>query len=440
MKCINPLTLALDPSVILSAQGLTPDPWQRDLLLSNHRQVLLNCSRQSGKSRAVSALALHTALCRPGSLTLLLSPSLRQSLELFRQVLEGYEAVGRPVPATGESQTRLELQNRSRIVCLPGKEETIRSFSSVKLLVIDEAAKVPDDLYGSVRPMLAVSQGRLLCLSTPFGKRGFFWHAWTHGGDDWHRVRVTWEQCPRISADFIAQERRSLSDSWVNQEYNCSFESLEGLVFPDFEARCAIDQAPPAQGQRVGGIDFGFRNPFAAVWGFLDRDGILYLTDERYVREVPINEHARHLPRQVMWHADPAGAQEIATLRVNDIKVRKGGNDIRAGIALIHARLQTGTLKVVRDSCPNLLAEAKLYRYPTATDGRAQSETPVDEHNHALSALRYLLSRIDARNFKRLCKGGDQPDRDVGPEPPPRPRRPWLRYDNEELWTPFDFS
>jgi hypothetical protein len=93
------LALALDPSLILQARGLPPDPWQRELLLSAERQVLLNCSRQSGKSTFVSALALHTALFKPKALVLLLSPSQRQSGEIFRKVTEAYNAVGRPVRA-----------------------------------------------------------------------------------------------------------------------------------------------------------------------------------------------------------------------------------------------------------------------------------------------------------------------------------------------------
>src|ERR1700733_2972643 len=105
------LLLGLDPSRILSAQGLTPDPWQRQLLFAPERQILLNCSRQSGKSRTVAALAVHTAVFQPGSLTLLLSPSLRQSVELFRKVLDGYRAIGRPVATAAANQTRLELVN-----------------------------------------------------------------------------------------------------------------------------------------------------------------------------------------------------------------------------------------------------------------------------------------------------------------------------------------
>jgi hypothetical protein len=114
---------------------------------------------------------LHTAIFQPGSLTLLLSPIQRQSGELFRKVLDGYRTIGRPIETLGETQLKMELTNGSRIICLPGKEETIRSFSSVALLIIDEATRVPEDLYKSVRPMLAVSKGQLIALSTPWGPK-----------------------------------------------------------------------------------------------------------------------------------------------------------------------------------------------------------------------------------------------------------------------------
>src|SRR5262249_38362368 len=163
------------------------------------------------------------------SLTLLLSPSLRQSVELFRKLLEGYQGVGRPVRALSRTATRLELANGGRVVCLPAREETIRAFSGVSVLIIDEAARVHDDLYRSVRPMLAVSRGRLVCLSTPFGRRGFFWREWESGDPLWQRERITWKECPRITPEFVAQEERSLGEQWIRQEYECSFEALEGL-------------------------------------------------------------------------------------------------------------------------------------------------------------------------------------------------------------------
>ena len=144
--------------------------------------------------------------------------------------------MNRPIPAAYESQLRLELANGARVLCLPGREETIRSFGGVTLLVLDEAARIPDRLYRSVRPMLAVSRGRLVALSTPFGQRGWFYEEWK-GDGPWKRVKVTWRDCPRITADFIAEETRAMGAAWVAQEYECSFTSREGLVYPDFARR-----------------------------------------------------------------------------------------------------------------------------------------------------------------------------------------------------------
>jgi hypothetical protein len=189
-------------------------------------------------------LALLTALLRPGSLILLLSPTLRQSGELFRKVQELYRALGRPVPTVGprDNALKMELANGSRVVSLPGNEETVRCFSGVALLVVDEAARVPDDLYRAVRPMLAVSGGRLICLSTPFGKRGFFFEEWSRG-QIWERVRIAAAQCPRIPAEFLAEERRSLGERWYRQEYECSFEDTVDALFRSEDIAAALSDS-----------------------------------------------------------------------------------------------------------------------------------------------------------------------------------------------------
>jgi hypothetical protein len=400
------LALAFDPARLLEARGLTPDRWQRDLLLAGDRQVLLNCSRQSGKSTTVAALALYTALFRRNALVLLLSPSLRQSTEIFRKVLEADNAIGRPLPTTYRSQLRLEFINGARIICLPGREDTIRSFGGVRLLVLDEAARIPDDLYAAVRPMLAISHGRLIALSTPFGRRGWFYREWT-GAGTWKRVHVTWRDCPRITPEFIAEETRSLGEGWVRQEYEALFTALEGLVYPDFE-KAAVDAIPSVTGRAVGGIDFGWRNPFAAIWGVLDREDVLWLQGERYLRRTPLHEHAAALKplKGVYWYADPAGATEFNELRLANLTVRGADNDIRFGIAAVTARLNTGRLRILRSGCPHLFAEAGLYRYATPAERPLESEAPIDQHNHALAALRYLIAGLDAHYVARLRRRG----------------------------------
>src|SRR5262245_55319973 len=165
------LKLALDPDEILRAQGITPDPWQQEFLLSNDREILLNCCRGAGKSRTTSARAVHTALFRPKSLTLLISRSQRQAKEIMRYCKQGLKAVGWPIPPIKENEHEVELQNGSRLVALPGNEATIRTYQGVTDLILDEASRIPDDLYASVSPMVAISKGRTVALSTPFGQR-----------------------------------------------------------------------------------------------------------------------------------------------------------------------------------------------------------------------------------------------------------------------------
>ncbi len=279
----------------------------------------------------------------------------------------------------------------------------------------------------------------MICLSTPYGKRGFFWNAWARGGDDWKRIEVPAERIPRISAEFLEEERRALGSSWFRQEYGCSFEALEGLVYPDLP-KCLVPKlplnltartAPPpplplsayiwrlplaepapapsaamlsrqeSQGQapassgresmppmppsapvlsspgplrRIGGMDFGFRNPFAAIWGTLDKDGVFWVTHEYYCRERALSFHMQHLPRDVMWYVDPSGAEERAQLIYAGFKVRKGRNDLRLGIAAVNARIQNGTLKIIDGACPNLSPRlACTATTPTRTSAAAKS-------------------------------------------------------------------
>ncbi|CAN5191023.1 hypothetical protein BH10PLA2_BH10PLA2_17200 [soil metagenome] len=384
------------PGVLLLRKlGMEADPWQVEVLDGEQPRLLLNCSRQAGKSTVVAMLGLAQALFVPGTKVLLVSRSHRQSKELFGIVAEFYRRFNKPMCERLTSE-ELRLTNMSRIVSLPCREETIRGYSRVNLLIIDEAARVPDDLFRAVMPMLAVSKGRLVCLTTPYGRRGYFYDAWSRGGDDWTRIQIPAERVSRIDADFLARERRTLGEMWYRQEYECSFEALAGLVYPDF-ARCVTPGPAPVGGRKVGGIDFGFRNPFAALWGMLDRDDVLWLTGEHYKRQKPLSYHTQHLPRDVIYYADPSGAAEIAEMRYANFKVVPGNNAIQLGIAAVSARLADGTLRVVESSCPDLLAEACLYRYPE--QGEGGSENPLDEHNHALAALRYLISMVDARRM-----------------------------------------
>jgi len=245
MRLRDQLAQALDPVQIARKAGIDPDPWQTDVLRSDAQRLLLNCSRQTGKSTIAAIRGLHRAAYVPRSLVLLLSPSLRQSQELFRKVVDAHKEVSGAVPSDQLSALRLELPNGSRIVSLPGTERTTRGFSGVSLLIIDEAARVPDELYRSVRPMLAVSGGDLIAMSTPWGRRGWFWEEWEQG-EGWERVRVPASECPRIGASFLADERRALGSWWFRQEYDCAFEdTVEQIFSTDLVESLFVDDVTP---------------------------------------------------------------------------------------------------------------------------------------------------------------------------------------------------
>jgi hypothetical protein len=239
------LTIPDDRVEFARLVGLEPDRWQERLLRSDTPRVLMNCARQTGKSTAAGVLALHKALITPGALILILAPAERQAKELFSKVAGFYHTLGHPILADSYRKLGVELTNGSRIEALPGTEKTIRGFSGAALLIVDEAARVDDGLYYAIRPMLAVSGGRLMMLTTPYGKRGVFYEEWT-GGHGWERYEVPAEECPRISPEFLEEERAALP-SWVyRQEYECSFEETEDQVFTtDMIDRAVTDEVKP---------------------------------------------------------------------------------------------------------------------------------------------------------------------------------------------------
>jgi hypothetical protein len=236
------LAHALDPVAFAQDRlHFDPDPWQAQVLRSNAKWMLLNCSRQSGKSTTTAAVALHTALYDPG-LILLVSPSLRQSKELFAKVVAFLRDLEPAEVLDEDNKSSCTLGNGSRIVSLPGEATTVRGFSAPRLIVKDEAAFVSDEMQAALDPMLAVSKGRLIELSSPNGRRGHFYENWEHGlGVE--RIKIIGRECPRISAEFLEQQRVKLGPMLFSQEFEGAFVDPDTSVFSSemIEAALADD-------------------------------------------------------------------------------------------------------------------------------------------------------------------------------------------------------
>jgi hypothetical protein len=223
---LNPVLWATE------ALDYCPDEWAQTVMMSPARYVIENVSRQAGKSTCSAAMAVHQAVFFPGSLILVVSPTLRQSGELQRKAMRFYDLVD-PDHTGLEEDTKLSvlLKNKSRIIALPGQEDNLRGYSAPALIIEDEASRVKDELHVAIRPMLATNQGRLILLSTPNGKVGHFHHIFTEGGPEWLKIKVTADQIPRISKEFLENERLNMTESQFLQEYFGEFMEAEGAVF-----------------------------------------------------------------------------------------------------------------------------------------------------------------------------------------------------------------
>jgi cytochrome c-type biogenesis protein CcmE len=239
-----------DPVEFARTVGIEPDPWQVDVLASDHPRKILCCGRQTGKSTVAAVLAIHKALTRPGSTVLVVAPGERQAKLLFSKAASIYKRAGNPMPAHSERRTGLELSNGSVIEALPAVERTTRGYS-VDLLLVDEAAAVADLDYHGILPALIATQGEQVLLSTPRGKRGFFFDLY-HSSDDWQRVMVRSDETPRIRQEDLEVFRSTMPEQFFRQEFYCEFLDTEGGLFSYDDVEAAL-----AAGEDIEAIQLG---------------------------------------------------------------------------------------------------------------------------------------------------------------------------------------
>ena len=229
---------------------IEPDPWQAEVLTSKHPRKILCCGRQTGKSTVGAVLAVHKALTVPGSTVLIVAPGERQAKLLFKNAYRLYEMAGHPLPASSKRLTGLELANGSIIEALPAVERTTRGYS-VDLLLVDEAAAVPDQDYHGILPALIATQGEQVLLSTPRGKRGFFWELW-HSDEDWQRMMVRSDEVERIRPEDLEVFRATMPEQFFRQEFYCEWLDTEGSLFGYDDIQMAL-----AAGEDVQAIEIG---------------------------------------------------------------------------------------------------------------------------------------------------------------------------------------
>jgi len=218
--------------------GFRCDAQQRNIFRRSNKRVILNCSRQTGKSTTAALIAVHTAVLQPASTIVVTAPTKQQIREFMRKVRD-FACVASASSRGG--RFFVEFKNGSRIIGIAANEDNVRGFSAVTLLIIDEASRVKDEVYFALLPMLAVSNGALWLLSTPKGQRGFFHAEWadatngtidgTLSTDNWVKIRVTAHDCERIEKKFLQLQKIRLDERRFAQEYECTFVDTKHNIF-----------------------------------------------------------------------------------------------------------------------------------------------------------------------------------------------------------------
>lgn len=266
-------TASMKPSEWAShAFGFVADEKQAPILDCPDPRVILLTSRQVGKSTIAALRALYIAVHQPKSLIFMVAPIETQAGEILQKLKEFAEQLGFPLRGDGNNPRSLLLPNGSRVVARSSIARSVRGFSKASLVIVDEAAFVSTAAYRALSPILAVSQGHLWALSTPYGHNNMFAQIWHDPDNGWARFQIRASECPRLSPEFLAAELRLHGDLSFAQEYDCQFVS-HGLQLLTREQVTAalVDQAPippfalQEKTEHYYGLDLGKRQDHTAL-------------------------------------------------------------------------------------------------------------------------------------------------------------------------------
>lgn len=298
--------------------GFVADPLQQPILDCEAPRVIACTSRQVGKSTVAALRALYLALRYPRSLIIMIGPVGSQAGEILEKAREFAADLGFPVRGDGINRQSLRLPNGSRLVARPAISRTSRGYSQARLIIVDEAAFVPDGIFRAITPSLGISRGSLWVLSTPHGQAGEFARFWHDPDSGFARFRITADQCPRFTPEFLAAERTLHGELSYAQEYLCQFVSQGVQLVTREQVQAAFIPAAPVpipalQGETryYFGLDLGKRQDHSALivveltWALGPQNPVtrahsrLPQLTVRYAARLPLGYETTGLPRFV---------------------------------------------------------------------------------------------------------------------------------------------
>lgn len=298
------------------------------------------------------------------------------------------------------------------------------NFNGIKprMICLDEGGLISEESFHEIKGRMAFSDGepcKLLISTTPYPN--YDWIPYEimakadKGNANYFYLTMKSEMNPTTDEEHLEEEKKSLQPWEYQQRYEGIFAAPPNQVYDFTSCYCEVPREGLPEGLLYpGGVDFGGNDPTCALLGVLDQDDVLWLFHEYYKADKKeqdieffigdlssFNQAVKEkVKKQVVWFCDhrpevitPLRRKGVDARKANKRKVGRHGS-IEVGISLVQSRIRTGRLKIIRNSCPNLQAESLKYRYPMV-DGQSVGSVPIDKHNHACDALRYLVLGID---------------------------------------------
>lgn len=322
-----------------------PYPYQQKLLNDKSKRIVACMGRQTGKTTTIAAKAIHYAYTHPNTTTLIVSPSLRQSMIMFDKIqnfIQNNPLLAKSI--TRKTRTIIQLTNHSQIIALPCSQNLLRGYTA-QLAICDEAAFIPEIVITQIIfPMLSTTNGTAIFLSTPWDKNHFFHKAFLNPKYSTHKVKS--KQCPLIKPEFLKEMQQNMTREAYLMEYEAEFTETQNSYFPqelirksvelaqklNLELHTNIEQTFP-KSNYYAGVDFGKLHDFSALAVTKIEDSsirLFYL--HQFPLETPYTQVIGHLKRanqKFQFHKvliDQTGVGEpiLEEIRNQDLKNVKG--------------------------------------------------------------------------------------------------------------------
>ncbi|MFS4438604.1 terminase large subunit [Paracoccaceae bacterium GXU_MW_L88] len=384
---------------------------QSEFIQSNKRYKLLNWGRRSGKTFAVGYEAFITAYSKDKARIAYYAPTSEDARDIaWGDFVDLFEPI---TIKTNEVLLEITVKNKfggTSLIKLYGWE-AVKNRDKGRgvendLVILDECAFYPmfkEKFEKVIEPTLLTSLGRLIVTSTPNGFNHFYELVTeAQSDDDWYYSHATSYDNPHNPIEELEKLKAKKGEDAFAQEYLADFRRLEGLVYKDFDFnRHVVDELPQEHliVDRIGFIDFGYKNPAAIGTVLVDKDSNYYITDEYYQTDKVQDElNQEMLSRKLnSWYPDPAEPDRIEMMRRAGLRTKEVSKDVKSGIGTVSQLFRENRL-FIHNGCKNLIFELNSYRWRQSTNSNInlnEPEEPIKENDHMLDGSRYVLHNYE---------------------------------------------